>query len=98
MPVLSSGAGSNFHFLMASMAAFTSSGCPPTTLVLFRFPVGATTKRTLTVQVMLIRRGIFGYTEATVVFVLRVRSSWALADCVCAGRGRNGASRVRVEQ
>src|SRR5436190_14118990 len=61
MPVLSSGAGSNFHFLMASMAAFTSSGCPPTTLVLFRFPLGATTTRTLTVPVMLMRRATSGY-------------------------------------
>src|SRR2546422_11650736 len=97
MPVLSSGAGSNFHFLMASMAAFTSSGCPPTTLVLFRFPLGATTTRTLTVPVMLMRRATSGYTGATLVFVLRVSSSWAWADCVCAVRGENEAPHVNVK-
>jgi len=79
VPVLSSGAASNFHFFTASVAAPTNTGWPPKTLVSFTVPEGATTTTNLTVPLMLIRRARSGYTGATLLLTLRVSSSCANA-------------------
>jgi len=45
---------------MASMAALTKSGCPPTGFELFTVPLGDTTTASRTVPVMFMRRATSG--------------------------------------
>ena len=75
VPVLSVAEDSNFHFLTASIAAFSSTGWPPIAVAVFTLPFGATTTANLTVPESPIRRAISGRVGATLVFTFRVIAS-----------------------
>ena len=68
----------HFHFSTASVAALTSKGLPPMTLVDFTAPLGATTTAIFTVPLICSRRAKSGYAGIARFTTLRV-----LPDCSC---------------
>src|SRR5438270_3266776 len=96
-PMVSPGAASNFHLLTASTADSISKGGPPTTLVLFTLPSGATRTSILTVPPIFSRRASSGYCGATLVFTLRAVSCCS-ARLETAQTGANRASSNNTPQ
>jgi hypothetical protein len=59
---------------MASTAAAANTGLPPSTVVNFNFPLGATTASSLTVPLIYILRASSGYTGTTLLTIFRFTS------------------------